>query len=149
MPARTQMLSVSSGSSQPVMRYWRCSLWRTSAIRGVPPFTALTPGHGLGAIGQSIAHPMHAAALPTGAEDPADRRFQPLMGIGDDQLDAAQTPPGQALQKARPERFGLRRTDVQPDDLTPAVTIGCHGNYGSDRDNAAALALPQIGGVEP
>jgi hypothetical protein len=50
---------------------------------------------------QSVAHPMHAAALPRRAEHPADRRFQPLMSIRDHQLDPAQAAARQALQKAR------------------------------------------------
>jgi hypothetical protein len=63
---------------------------------------------------------MYAAALPAGTKDPPDRSLQPLMGIRDHQLDPAQTTPGQALQKARPEGFGLRPTDVQPNDLASA-----------------------------
>jgi hypothetical protein len=54
---------------------------------------------GPGDIGESIAHPMHAAALSAGAEDPANRRFQPLMGVGDDQL----------LRRAARGAAGIRR----------------------------------------
>src|SRR5215472_5994821 len=71
------------------------------------------------------------------------------MSVGDDQLHAAQPAPRQALQKSRPEGLGLRRADMKPDDLTPAVSIGRHRDYGGDRDNATALALLQVGGVEP
>ena len=92
---------------------------------------------------------MHAAALPGGAEDPADRRFQPFMGIRDHQLDPAQASSRQALQKARPEGFGLRRADVQPNDLASAIGVDCHSDYRGHRDDAAALALLQVGGVEP
>jgi hypothetical protein len=38
---------------------------------------------------------------------------------------------------------------VQPDDLASAVAVGRHRNYRGDRDNAAALALLQVSGVEP
>src|ERR1700730_15140378 len=75
------------------------------------------------------------------AADPADRRFQPFMGIGDDPLDAAQPAPRPALQKRRPEGFGLRRADMQPNDLASAVGVGGHGDYCRDRDDTAALAL--------
>src|SRR5436190_21164015 len=92
---------------------------------------------------------MHAAALPAGAEHSTGRRFEPLMGVGDDQLDPAQAAPRQALQKARPERLGLRGTDVQPDDLTPAIGVGGNRDYCRDRNDAAALALLQVGGIEP
>src|SRR5580692_2161803 len=96
---------------------------------------------GLRHMRKSVAHPMHAAALPGSTEYPADRRFQPFMGIGDDQLDAAQPAPRQALQKRRPEGFGLRRADMQPNDLASAVGVGGHGDYCRDRDDTAALAL--------
>jgi hypothetical protein len=71
------------------------------------------------------------------------------MGVGDDQLDASQPASRQALQKARPEGLGLRGADVQPDDLASAVAVGGHSDYCRDRDNAAAFALLQVGGVEP
>src|SRR4029077_11530578 len=92
---------------------------------------------------------MYAAALPGGAEHPADRRFQPLMGIRDHQLDPPQAVSRQALQKARPEGFGLRRADVQPNDLASAIAVDCHSDYRGNRDDAAALALLQVGSVEP
>src|SRR6516162_6769910 len=104
---------------------------------------------GLGDISESIAHPVHPAALPAGAEHPADRRFEPLMGVGNDQLDIAQAAPRQALEKARPKGFGLRRADMQPDNLTPAIGIGRDSDYRRNRDDAAALALLQVSGVKP
>ena len=57
---------------------------------------------------QGIAHPMHAAALPAGAEDAADRMAQTLMGVGNDQFDAFEASLDQALQDSRSERLGLR-----------------------------------------
>ena len=71
------------------------------------------------------------------------------MGIGDHQLDPAHAAPCETLQKTRPKGLGLRGADVQPDDLASAVAIGRHRNYRGDRDNAAALALLQVSGVEP
>ena len=41
---------------------------------------------GFGDIGQGIAHPMHAAALPGSAKHLADPRFEPFMSVGDDSL---------------------------------------------------------------
>jgi hypothetical protein len=104
---------------------------------------------GLGDIGEGIAHPMHAAALPAGAKHPADRRFEPLMSVGDHQLDAAQAASRQALQKRRPERLGFRGTDVQPDNLASAVGVGGHRDHRGNRDDAATLSLSQVSGVEP
>jgi hypothetical protein len=51
------------------------------------------------------------------------------MSVGHDKLDPAQAAPRQAFKKARPERLGFRRADVQPDNLAPAVAISGHGDY--------------------
>src|SRR5215203_3690825 len=103
----------------------------------------------LGHVGQRVAHPVHAATLPRGAHDPADRRLQPLVRVGDDQLHAMQTAANHALEERGPERLGLARADMQADDLPLAVGVGGHGDYGGDRDDATALALLEVGGVQP
>jgi hypothetical protein len=41
-------------------------------------------------VGERVANPMHAAALPGGAEDAADGVAQAVVGVGDDELDALQ-----------------------------------------------------------
>jgi hypothetical protein len=46
-------------------------------------------------------------------------------------------------------RLSLRGTDMQSDDLASTVAVRRHGDYCRDRDDAAALALLQIGRVEP
>src|SRR5436305_8855288 len=66
--------------------------------------------------GSSAHRPGHCASNARGSaasrrRHSAGRRFEPLMGVGDDQLDPAQAASRQALQKARPERLGLRGTD--------------------------------------
>ena len=71
------------------------------------------------------------------------------MGVGDHQLDAAQAALHQALDKARPERFGLRRSNAEADDLALPLGIDGDGDYRGDRDDAAAVANLQVGGVEP
>src|SRR5215472_9882990 len=45
--------------------------------------------------------------------------------------------------------LSLRRADVQPDNFAPAIAVGRHSDYRGNRDVAAALALLQIGGIEP
>src|SRR5215211_2199200 len=92
---------------------------------------------------------MHATALPGGAEDAPDRRLQPLMGIGDHQLDAREAALGQAPEECAPESLGLGGADVQPDDLAAALGIDGHGDYRRHGDDAPALALVQVGGIEP
>ena len=71
------------------------------------------------------------------------------MSIRDHQLDPAQARRARLLRKLDPEGFGLRRADVQPDNLASAIAVDRHSDYRGDRDNAAALALLQVGGVEP
>ena len=64
-------------------------------------------------VGQGVAHPMHAAALPSRAEHPSDREAQTVVGVGDHQLDALEAAFDQAFQKSRPERLGLRGADAK------------------------------------
>jgi hypothetical protein len=71
------------------------------------------------------------------------------MGVGNNQLDPPQPAPRQAFQKRGPEGFGLRGTNMEPDDLAPAISIGRDSDYRGDRGDATALALLQIGGIEP
>ena len=80
-------------------------------------------------MGEDIPHEVHAAALPGGVEDLRDRSLDPLMGVGDHQLNPAQAAPGQLAQESRPEGLGLGRTDIHAKDFPPAIGIG------ADRDN--------------
>jgi uncharacterized protein (DUF1697 family) len=68
---------------------------------------------------------MHAAALPAGAEHPAGRRFEPLMSVGDDQLDPAQARAEMAevlAQNPFPDIPGNRVVAIFLDEITsPAV----------------------------
>jgi site-specific DNA recombinase len=89
------------------------------------------------------------AALPRGADHPPDRRLEPLVRVGDDQLHTAQAATGHALEERGPERLGLARPDVQPDNLSFALGIHGHGDYGRDRDDAPALALLEVGRIQP
>src|SRR3712207_3277578 len=92
---------------------------------------------------------MNAAPLPCRAEHAGNGGLEPLVRVGDDQLDALQPAPDQAPEKAGPEGLRLRRPDVQPDDLAPALGIAGHGDYGRHRDDPPTLALAQVGRVEP
>src|SRR6516225_4740815 len=98
---------------------------------------------------QSVAHPMNSASLPSRTEHAADRVAQTLVGVRNHQLDALETTLDQALEESRPKRLGLRGTDAEPDDLASAFGRDRHSDYRSDRDNAAAVAHFEVGGVEP
>jgi hypothetical protein len=54
-----------------------------------------------------------------------------------------------AHEEAGPERLGRAGADVQADNLACAVGVGCHSDYHRHRDNAAALALREVGGIKP
>ncbi len=103
----------------------------------------------LGHIGQGVAHEVDAAALPGRAHDAGNRRLEPLVGIGDDQLHAGQAAPDEVLEEARPERLGFGRTDVQADDLALALGVDGHSDYRGDTDDPPALAHLEIGSIEP
>ena len=69
-------------------------------------------------MGKRIAHEMHAAPLPGGAQNLGRRRLQAFVSIGDHQLDAGQATAVQGTEKVRPEGFGLGRADRKGQDLT-------------------------------
>jgi hypothetical protein len=92
---------------------------------------------------------VHAATLPARANDALGGGFQPLVRVGDHQLDAAQAASGQALQEVRPEGLGFRRADAEPNDLAPSFGVGGHSDYRGDRDDASALAHLQVGRIQP
>ena len=52
-------------------------------------------------------------------------------------------------RNSRPERLGLRGTDIQAQHLAPAIAVDADGDDDGGRDDAAAPAHLQIGRVEP
>ena len=91
---------------------------------------------GFAGIGQRIAHEVDAVALPGDAEDFANRRLQPFMRIGDDQLDAAQGAPGQAAQEFHPERLGFAVAGGYAEHFAPAVGVHAHSDDDGGGDDA-------------
>ena len=49
-------------------------------------------------VGQRIAGKVNPAPLPCGPQHARDRRLQALVGVGDDELDAVQAAPDEALE---------------------------------------------------
>ena len=98
---------------------------------------------------QGVAHEMHPAALPGDVQHAGYRGFQPFVGIGDHQLDAAQPTTGQAAQELDPECFRFAGADCEAEHFTSAVTV--HGNRHSDgnRNNAPLLAHFHICRIQP
>jgi hypothetical protein len=60
-------------------------------------------GTHVGTVRHRVIQQPHAAALPGGADGAEDRGLEALVRVGDDQLEAAQTAPDQALQEPGPE----------------------------------------------
>ena len=50
----------------------------------------------------------------------------PLMGIGNGQLDAAQTAPSEIAPELRPEGLDLRWSDIHSEHFAPAVSVDAH-----------------------
>jgi len=100
-------------------------------------------------VSQGVAHPMHSAALPGCAHHAPDRSLEALVRVRDHQLGAAQAALGQAAQERRPESLGFAGSDMQPHDLPLALCVSRHGDYGGNTDNAPALALLEVGGIQP
>jgi hypothetical protein len=98
--------------------------------------------------GRIVQQP-HSAPLPGRTQDAGYGEAQTVVSIGDHQLDALEAALDKTLQESRPERFGFRRADAEPNDLAPALSGDRDGDYRGDRDNAAAIAHSQVGGVEP
>lgn len=62
-------------------------------------------------------------SFPDSARHVADRRPQPVMGVGDDQVDAAQAAPSQAMQELGPAGLGLAVADRDGQHIPPAIDI--------------------------
>ena len=98
---------------------------------------------------QRVPHPVNAATLPGGFEDPGDCGLQAGMGVADHQPDATQAAGAQGSQELGPEGLGFGWADTQADDFSASLGVGCHGDYRRDRHDATALADLQVSGIQP
>jgi hypothetical protein len=57
---------------------------------------------------QHVPHEVDATALPSRAENLGDSGLEAFVGIGDDELDAAQATPGELAQELGPDRRAFR-----------------------------------------
>lgn len=67
------------------------------------------------------------------------------MGIGDDELYAAQPPPGQLAQEFRPDRLGLGRADFHAEHFASTVGVDADGDDDCNRDDATAAPDLEVG----
>src|ERR1700712_2680774 len=92
---------------------------------------------------------MNATSLPGGAQHAACRRFQSFMRIRDHQFHATQTATDQAFQEGGPKCLRFRWPYMQTHDFSFAVCGYCHSDYHRDGPYLSALALLEVGGVQP
>jgi hypothetical protein len=71
------------------------------------------------------------------------------MGVRDDQPGAAQATTMQAAQEFAPEGLRLGRPDMQAHDFAFAIGVCGHSDYCRNADDAAALTLLKVGGIQP
>ncbi|MNL24735.1 hypothetical protein D3C87_1461830 [compost metagenome] len=125
-----------------------CSFWRVlSKSRGDEG--RHDPPSALSGMGQGIAHEMNPAALPGGGQYLRYGGLDALMRIGDGELDAAQSPPGQLSKKLGPDRLGFGRADFHAEHLASAVGVDADGDDDGDRDDATAAPDLEVGGIDP
>lgn len=71
------------------------------------------------------------------------------MGIGYDQLHAAQTAAGKAAQEVGPEDLGFGMADRHAESFAPAVTVDANGDDDGDQDDAVGPPDLYIGPLHP
>jgi hypothetical protein len=79
-------------------------------------------------MGERVPHEVDPAALPGCGQHLRDGRLDTLMAVGDDELDAAQTAPGQLAQERRLEGLGLGEADIHAQDLAPSIAVDAGGD---------------------
>ena len=100
-------------------------------------------------MGQSVAQEGDAAAPPRGVHDLGDGRIDAQMGVGDDELDAAQPAKGQLSEEPGPGCLGLRSPNVHAQHSAPPVCIDTRRDDHGDGSDATILPHFHIGGVDP
>src|SRR5512134_999487 len=93
---------------------------------------------------------MNPASLPRGVQDLGDGGLQAFMGIGDHQLDLSEAAAGKLAQEADPEGLCLRRADIHPQNLAPAVRVDPDRDDDGDGDDSTVLTTRlHVGRVDP
>lgn len=100
-------------------------------------------------MGEQIAHEVHSAALPGGAEHFGDGRLDALVRVGDDELETAQAAACEAAQVVGPEGLGLGWADRHAEHFATTVAVGADGDDHRHRDDPPGLAHLSVSGVDP
>lgn len=109
-------------------------------------------GEHVGLVRATIASPdrsLHALTVhPRGelrqgrAEPAGDGGPRALVGVADDELDAARAPPSEPADELGPEGLGLRGADVEAEDVAAPVAVDADRDDDGDRDDAVAPRGP-------
>lgn len=91
-------------------------------------------------MGQHVAHEVDAARCQLALSTLATVGLDALVGIGHDQLNAAQAAAGEFTRERRPERLGFRGANIHAENFAPAVTFDADRDDHRDRYDAAVLA---------
>jgi hypothetical protein len=90
-------------------------------------------------VAEAVPEEVHGAALPGTAEHLRDRRLEPLVGVGDDELHAAQAARDERACDLAPEGLGLGGADVDAE----GVRVGPEPVGGGVRAGAQAYLGPR------
>ena len=105
-------------------------------------------GRGLRDTGEDVAHEVHAASLPRGADEHRlDRGLQPEVVVRDHQLHTGEPAGPEAFEERGPERPVFAVANVHAQDL-PVAGGGHPGgdHHGPGHDPAVDAAL-EVGGI--
>ena len=98
---------------------------------------------------EDVAHEVHPASLPRGADEHrADRGLQTGVGIAGDQLHPGQATGLQRAQERGPKRPVLRIADLEPEQFTAPVSSHTSGDHHRLGDHPAVDPGLAVGGVE-
>ena len=98
---------------------------------------------------QDVAHEVHPAALPGGAQqDLADRGLEARVVATDHERDAVEAPSAQVAQEVTPEGLVLAVAQGESQDLAVAVEADPGRDHDGPRDHSPAHAGLDVGGVE-
>ena len=131
------------------VHHWRLAEAASSCTKAVRIAAATIWRCPFGTCARTLRTKCNATSLPCRAEHPRDRGTQALVRVGDHQLHAAQTATRESAQELGPERFGLARSDSEPQNLPAPLGVAAHCDDPRGRYDASGAAHLDVGRIEP